>query len=202
MLEELAVTACTQVIQQDRIKQAEAAKDRSRRRRFWIGVIAVLVVAVGIVSVVIYRSSQPSDDEVLYQTILNEDAVCNTNYERSHHLKIVYKQVDLLNDGEGGWVDLDNEYPGAVPTVGGVELTPAQLQAYKTSEANVDREAYVSNSSHYMRNTALLERQGEQFILTLFSSQYGFQELPHASLQVANPLIATVQAEEFSSACS
>jgi hypothetical protein len=177
-------------------RQKEAAQTRARRRRrVAAAVIGVLLATGGIA----YWTNRPSEDELRSAQMDREDIACTVHYEQARHVKLVNKQIDLLHDGEGGWLEL-HPYEQPVP-VGDVALSPAELLAGKISEAQVNHEDYVQDSSRYIGPWALLERQKGRLVLTLFSLPSGFGELPHAPLQVNTASAATVRGEKVSTEC-
>ena len=174
-------------------KEATRARTR-RRRRVAAAVIGTLLAISGIV----YWTNRPSEDEIRSAQMDREDAACTAHYEQTRHLKLVSKQIDLLQNGEGGWLELR---PYSEPVqVGDVALSPAELLAGKTGEARVNHEGYVQDSSRYIGSWALLERREGHFVLTLFSLS-GFGELPHAPLQVRTASAVTVRGEQIAPAC-
>lgn len=176
-------------------RQKDAARARARfRRRVAAAVFTVLAAIGGIV----YWTNQPSEDEVRAEQMDREAAACDAHYKQTHHLKMVDTQIDLLRDGEGGWLEM-RPYEQPVP-VGGLTLTPAELLAGKTGEVKVNHEAYVQDSSRYLGPWALVERQGGHLIVTLLALD-GFGELPHAPLQVSTATAATVRGEKIAPAC-
>jgi hypothetical protein len=189
------VVAYDEAVERARRQQRKEGMARTkRRRRITAAVIGTLLAISGIA----YWATRPSEDEVRREATLHRDAVCTTHYEQTHHLKMMGTQVDLLQDGEGGWLEL---HPYSQPTpVGGVVLSPAELLAGKTSEAQVNRESYVFDSSIGVGPWALVERQEGRLTLTLFSMS-GFYDLPHAPLQASTASAVTVRGEKVSPEC-
>lgn len=176
-------------------RQKEAAHRRARFRRRVTALAIVVLVAIGSI---VYWANRPSEDEIRSAEMDRQDAVCMLHYEQTRHLKLVNKQVDLLLDGEGGWLD-PRPYSQPIP-VGGISLTPAELLAGKTGEAQVNHESYVQDTSRYIGSWALVERKGGRLILTMFSLS-GFGELPHAPLQANTASAVTVRGEEIAHEC-
>lgn len=192
---ELLTTYQTAVTRAEEERTA-AARTRTRlRRRVAAVVIGVLLVIGGIV----YWANQPSEDEIRQAAHDQAVAACGHNYERAHHIKLVSKQIDLLQSGEGGWLEI-NPY-GSPPEVGNVTLSPSDLQSGKTGEARVNNEAYVFDSSYGVGENALVERHGNRLVLTLFAYASGYGNLPHAALRVDTASPVTVQGESLSRVC-
>ena len=182
---------------EERERELKSGRARLRRK-----VVAVAICIALAITGIVYWTNRPSADDLRSQAIQREDAACGTHYSQTHHLKLVGKQIDLLADGEGGWVDF-TVYPNEAPTVGGVDLTPAELQAGKAGTAQVNRENYVYDSTLGIGSWGLLERRDGKLVLTLFAYPSGYGELPHAPLTVATSLIATatLRGEQISSVC-
>lgn len=193
---------------QQAIEQAQKATEKAEkeqkgkekaRTQLHRKVAVVVTGVILLISGVGYWSSLPSEDEIRQEKRFQQDAACTLHYEQTHHLKLVSKQIDLLENGEGGWIEL-YPYSGERP-VGGLNLSPSELQTGNTGEAHVDREDYVYDSTIGVGEGGLLERQGDRLVLTLFSNLSGFGELPHAPLQVDTTSTVTVRGERLSSAC-
>lgn len=184
-------------VEQARTATAQARRRRWRLRRKWAGSLTILALAS---SAGVYWYNQPSEDETRLAEFLQREQVCAAQYEQAYGLTLVTRQVDLLKDGEGGWVDLSPP-PGESPVVGGVDVFPADLVAGKTGEATVDREGLVYESGSSGR-WALIERQNGSLYLLLFYSPSGFgSELPHAPLRAPGILPAEVRAAPSRSGC-
>ena len=185
-----------QAAEQVREKQREWETERTKsRRKVATTIVGILLVASGIV----YWTNRPSADELQREEILRKDTACTTHYEQTHHLQMVDEQIDLLKDGEGGWVGL-HSYSGEAPTVGGLDLSPAELQANKIGKAQVNREGYVYSSALGVGNWGLLERSGGHLVLTLFSLS-GFGDLPHVPLQANTISTVIARGEQLSPLC-
>lgn len=173
----------------------EAATREKRRHRMAAAVIGTLLAIGGVT----YWATRPSEDEVRWEEAKQRAAVCNVTYEQAHHLKMVSKQVDLLHDGEGGWLEI--QYPPDAPPVGGVTLTPAELESGKTGQAQVDRERTVLDTSAGIGPSALVERRNGQLILTLLAVAGSFGDIPHAPLQAKAAVTVTVRGEIITPGC-
>ena len=181
--------------------QARAAKAQTRRRRRFGLLAATVVTSIAVaVSAIVHQVNRPSEDELRRRELLSQDAACTAHYQQAHRLKLVSKQIDLLKEGEGGWIELYT-LPGETPIVGSLNLSPAELQAGKVGKANVDHEAYVYDSTPGIGNWAILERRGGRLVLTLFFSSAGFGELPHAPLHANTTTTVVVRGEKLSPAC-
>jgi hypothetical protein len=178
-----------------RMQKQEATTRKKRRHRIAAAVIGALLAIGGVA----YWATRPSEDEVRWTEAKQRAAACNVNYEQAHHLKIVSKQIDLLHDGEGGWLELS--YPPDAPPVGGVALTPAELEAGKTGQAQVDRESYVFDTSAGMGALALVERKDGQLVVTLLTLAGSFGDLPHAPLRAVTAAPVTVRGEIVARGC-
>ncbi len=177
-------------------EQKEAAQARSRRRRRLVAAVIGVLLAIG---GTVYWVNQPSEDDIRMAQRDREAATCDAHYQQVHNLKLVSNQIDLLQDGEGGWLEL-RPYGEPAP-VGGVTLSPAELLNGKTGKAQVNHEAYVRASSRYIGPWALVERQEGRLTVTLFSSLSGFGELPHNPLPTSTASAATVRGEKITTEC-
>jgi hypothetical protein len=191
------LSAYQRAVERAQTQEQQLKSGRARLRRRAVAAAACMMLAIG---GAVYLVNRPSVDEIRTQEIQRLNVACDTHYSQTHHLKLVNKQIDLLTDGEGGWLDL-YAYPGESPKVGGVDLSPAELLAGKTGQARVDREAYVYDSTLGIGSLALLERRGDKLVLTLFADLSGYGELPHASLVGTTSTAVTAQGEQLSSAC-
>ncbi len=173
-----------------REEQAKKKARAKRRRKIASAIIGTLLTIGGI----IYWATRPSEDEIRYEHQKQSAAICNTHYELAHHIKMVSRQVDLLQNGEGGWLEFP--HPPYIPqVVGGVTLTPSELGSGKTGQAQLDREAYAFDSTLGSGGWALVERKNGQLVLTLIAIAGSFGDLPHAPLQTGNALAVTVQGD-------
>ena len=177
-----------------RLKEEREAKSRRRR---WM--VAAVIAVVLVVSGIVYWVNQPSEDEIRMAQLDRKAAACDTHYTQARRVKLVSTQVDLLQDGEGGWLEL--RLHGEPAPVGGVTLSPAELLNGKTGKAQVNHEAYVRASSRYVGPWALVERQEGRLTVTLFSSLSGFGELPHNPLPTSTASAATVRGEKVTQQC-
>ncbi len=180
---------------QDERKRAAQARSKFNRR-VAAAVISVLLAAGGIV----YWTSLPSEDEIRMAEMDRRNAACTAYYEQAHHVNMVDKQIDLLQNGEAGWLDIRPFSDSDPAPVGGVTLTPAELLAGKTGTAQINHERYVQNSTAYIGPWALVERQNGRLILTLFALS-GFGDLPHDALKANTASEITVRGETASTAC-
>lgn len=196
-----AVESAQEDRQRETARQARAAKVRTRRRRR-IALLATTAIA-GIVlgvSAIIRHTNQPTEDELRRRELLAQDAACDAHYQQAHHLKLVSKQIDLLKEGEGGWIELYT-FHGEAPVVGSLNLSPAELQAGKIGKASVDREAYAYDSPLGIGYWAILERRGGRLVLTLLYNSSGFGELPHNPLRDDTTSPVAVRGEALSPTC-
>lgn len=191
---ELLATYQTAVERAQR-QQKEAAEARSRRRRRIAAAVLCTILAI---AGIVYWVNRPSEDEIRSAQRDREAVACNLHYQQTRHLKMVDAQIDLLKDGEGGWLELRTY--GQPASVGNVMLSPAELLAGKTGEARLNREAYIWDSPRYVGPWALVERQNGKLILTLFSLS-GFGDLPNEPLQVSSASAVTVRGEKVAPEC-
>ncbi len=119
------------------------AQQRRRRRRWLVAGVAGLALAGGGV----WWVSQPPAEEP-WRADLKREAACNAQFEQIHGLDLVTRQIDLLTDGQGGWIRSQPAPQDSLP-VGDVSLYPADLQAGHVGQARVDREGFVHEDMSY-----------------------------------------------------